>query len=187
MSTRDQLVKAAASLLDAGGEQAVTLRAVGHAANVSHNAPYKHYRNRDALLAAVATADLESLTSTFADIRASAQAPRDKLLATLSTLVSFSRERPARYRLVFSAPALARVHPDLQAQSTTCLSEIMAMVEDCKNADLLPDAPTKSLASLFLATMHGLVTMEASGLLSREKGLPTVEENIALMVSLVSS
>ncbi|WP_160113637.1 TetR/AcrR family transcriptional regulator [Phyllobacterium salinisoli] len=187
MSTHDKLVRAAASLLDAGGEQALTLRAVGHAAGVSHNAPYKHYRNRDALLAAVATADLESLTTTFADIRVSAQAPRDKLLATLSTLVSFSRERPARYRLVFSAPALARMHSDLQTQSTACLSEIMAMVEDCKKADVLPDAPTKSLASLFLATMHGLVTMEANGLLSREKGLPTVEENIALMVSLVLS
>ncbi|PCC67120.1 TetR family transcriptional regulator [Nannocystis exedens] len=60
------------------------------------------------------------------------------------------------------------------------------MVEDCKSANELPEAPTKSLASLFLATMHGLVTMEANGLLQREKGLPTVEENIALMVSLVS-
>jgi AcrR family transcriptional regulator len=187
MNTRERLVRAAASLLDAGGEQAVTLRAVGQAAGLSHNAPYKHYRNRDALLAAVATADLVRLTSSFVEIRASAQTPRDKLLAALATLVNFSRERSARYQLVFNAPALARVHLDLQAQSTACLREIMAMVEDCKQANELPDAPTKSLASLLLATMHGLVTMEANGQLSEEKGLPTVEENIALMMRLIAS
>ncbi|WP_426749814.1 TetR/AcrR family transcriptional regulator [Myxococcus sp. Y35] len=186
MTTRDKLVQAAATLLDRGGEQAVTLRAVGHAAGLSHNAPYKHFRNRDALLAAVATADLATLTRAFADIRSSTQSPGDKLLAALTSLVTFSRKRQARYRLVFSAPALARHDPDLQAQSTACLGQIMIMVEDCKKAGELPDVPTKGLASLFLATMHGLVTMEANGMLQREKGLPTVEENIAMLASLLS-
>ncbi|WP_074063640.1 TetR/AcrR family transcriptional regulator [Rhizobium etli] len=66
MSTHDTLIQAAANLLDDGGEQAVVLRAVGHAAGVSHNAPYKHFHNRDALLAAVAATDLETLTTNFA-------------------------------------------------------------------------------------------------------------------------
>lgn len=186
MTTRDKLVQVAATLLDRGGEPAVTLRAVGHEAGLSHNAPYKHFRNREALLAAVATADLESLTFTFADIHRSSRSPRDKLLAVLASLVAFSRERPARYRLVFSAPTLARSHPELQAQSAACLGQIVTLVDDCKKAGELPNAPTKHLASLFLATMHGLVTMDANGMLQREKGLPTVEENIAMMVRLLS-
>jgi AcrR family transcriptional regulator len=187
MTTHDKLVEAAAVLLDARGEAAVTLRAVGHSAGLSHNAPYKHFRNRDALLAAVATADFESLTSVFADIRCSALAPKDKLMEAIGTLVTFSREQPARYRLVFSTPALALNHAELQVQSTACLAEMIAMVEDCKKANLLLDVPSKSLASLLLATMHGLVTLEANGLRSQEKGLPTIEENLALMVSLLSS
>lgn len=186
MTTHDKLVRAAAALLDRGGEQAVTLRAVGHETGLSHNAPYKHFRNRNALLAAVAAADLESLTSAFADIRRSARTPRQRLLAALTTLVNFSRERPARYRLVFSAPALARNSPAVQAQSAVCLGHITAIVEDCKQAGQLPDAPTKSLASLFLATMHGLASMEANGMLQREKGLPSVEENLAMMAKLLS-
>ena len=56
MNTSERLVTAAAELLDAGGEAAVTLRAVGSAIGVSHNAPYKHFVSRDDLLAAVATA-----------------------------------------------------------------------------------------------------------------------------------
>ena len=42
-STRDQLVAAAARLLDEGGPEAVTLRAVAQAVGVSHHAPYRHF------------------------------------------------------------------------------------------------------------------------------------------------
>ncbi|CAM5332393.1 TetR/AcrR family transcriptional regulator [Sphingobium scionense] len=186
MSTRNTLIQAAANLLDEGGEQAVTLRAVGHAAGVSHNAPYKHFTNRDALLAAVAAADLETLTTNFADIRGSEQAPKVKLLTAIGALIAFSRLRPSRYRLVFGAPTLAQKNPDLQACSSACLAEIMALVDECKCAKALPNAPTKSLASLLLAAMHGLVLLEAQGQLHAEKGLPTIEENMALLVSLFS-
>lgn len=186
MSTRETLIQAAANLLDEGGEQAVTLRAVGHAAGVSHNAPYKHFTNRDALLAAVAAVDLETLTTNFAGIRWSEQAPKVKLLSAIGALIAFSREKPSRYRLVFGAPTLARDHPDLQASSMACLAEIMELVDECKDAKALTGAPTKSLASLLLAAMHGLVLLEAQGQLRADKGLPTVEENMELMVSLFS-
>src|ERR1700677_3914321 len=57
-STRDALVDAAVQLLDEGGPEAVTLREVGHRAGVSHNAPYKHFTGKEALLAAVAAREL---------------------------------------------------------------------------------------------------------------------------------
>lgn len=186
MRTSDKLVVSAARLLDAGGEAAVTLRAVGQGAGLSHNAPYKHFTDRDALLAAVAAADLRNLTSSFIEIRSRNLAPKGVLLTALQALVTFGRERPARYRLVFSAPALARNHSDLQINSTACVEEVMAMVVDCQKALQLPDAPAKSLTSLFFATTHGLVTMEANGLLVKEKGLPTIEENLELMFELFS-
>lgn len=186
MTTRDALIRAAATLLDTGGEQAVTLRAVGHAAGVSHNAPYRHFQNRDAILAAVASADLETLSAAFADIRGSARAPPARLLAAIGALIAFSRDQPSRYRLVFGAPTLARDHPDLQARSETCLAGIMALVDDCKDAGALPAAPTKSLASLLLAAMHGLVLLEAQGQLRADKGLPTIEDSMELMVKLLA-
>ena len=43
MKTDRRLVAAAASLLDRGGESAVTIRAVAQAVGMSHNAPYKHF------------------------------------------------------------------------------------------------------------------------------------------------
>lgn len=186
MKTHEKLIQAAATLLDTGGEHAVTLRAVGHASGVSHNAPYKHFKNRNALLAAVAAADLKSLTAIFVEIRESARPPKDKLLTAIGTLIKYSRERPSRYRLVFGAPTLAQEDNELQAQGNACLAEIMAMVDECKRTNELPDAPTKSVASLLLAAMHGLITLEANGQIHPEKGLPTIEDNMDLMVSLFS-
>jgi AcrR family transcriptional regulator len=46
VTTDKKLILAATTLLDAGGEDAVTLRAVGHASGISHNAPYKHFKTR---------------------------------------------------------------------------------------------------------------------------------------------
>ena len=43
MTTAERIIEAAAALLDSGGESAVTLRAVGLASGISHNAPYKHF------------------------------------------------------------------------------------------------------------------------------------------------
>ncbi len=186
MTTRPNLIQAASTLLDQGGEGAVTLRAVGQAAGVSHNAPYRHFRNRDALLAGVASADLETLGRRFRDVRGSEDAPANRLLNALGVLIAFSRAHPARYRLVFGAPTLARAHPDLQASSAACLAEIIALVDDCKAAKTLADAPTKSLAALFLAALHGLVLLEAQGQLQTGKGLPTLEQTMALMVDLFS-
>jgi AcrR family transcriptional regulator len=40
------MIIAATALLDSGGEGAVTLRTVGHASGISHNAPYKHFKSR---------------------------------------------------------------------------------------------------------------------------------------------
>ena len=44
MNTNERPIAAAAALLDSGGGSPVTLRAVGAAVGVSHNAPYKHFK-----------------------------------------------------------------------------------------------------------------------------------------------
>jgi len=186
MSTHDNLVRAAACLLDTGGETAVTLRAVSHAARLSHNAPYKHFRNRAALLAAVAAADLEWLTITFVNIRKDVNFPIARLSAVIDVLIAFSREHPSRYRLVFGVPVMEGDHPDLQAQNAACVAEVTAIVDECKADKLLPDVPTKHLASLLLAALHGHVLLDANGQLKPDKGLPSIEDNMSLLVGILS-
>ena len=69
--TRTAVLAAADELLEAGGPDAVTLRAVGAAAGVSRSAPYRHFDGKAELLEAVA---LRTLTDLGAAIRAAAKA-----------------------------------------------------------------------------------------------------------------
>ena len=50
---REALIVAAVELARTAGPEAVVLRAAARAANVSHNAAYRHFEDRDALLRAV--------------------------------------------------------------------------------------------------------------------------------------
>jgi AcrR family transcriptional regulator len=87
MDTTERLVTAAAEVLDAGGEAAVTLRAVGSAIGVSHNAPYKHFVSCDDLLAAVATSDFRAVADAWKRVRKSVRKPYQRLLDALDVVM----------------------------------------------------------------------------------------------------
>ena len=124
--TAQKLVDAATALLDSGGENALTLRAVGQAAGVSHNAPYKHFANRSALLGAVATADFDLLKNQFYAASVLNASPRQRLIAALKAIHSFSVRHPARYRLLFSGPELAPANESLKQAAFPAFLELLS-------------------------------------------------------------
>jgi AcrR family transcriptional regulator len=186
MTTDKRLVTAASALLDSGGEEAVTLRAVGHAAGVSHNAPYKHFKNRDALLAAVATVDFTMLTNAFEGLRESSAKPTTKLTEALKVVIDFSYQHPARYRLLFSDPAIAAQGGELEQAAFRAFGEFISIVGECQAARELPDISNTTLAGLLFAAMHGLIALEASGRMHPQKGLTGVIPSLSLLVRLLS-
>src|SRR5580704_14822472 len=103
-STKDRLAAAAAQLLDRGGQEAVTLRAVAEKVGVSHNAPYKHFRDRSALLAGVARRDFKELNRVFADALNEEPDGASALRRALKAFVDYGLAHPSRYRLLFSDP-----------------------------------------------------------------------------------
>src|SRR5882757_7075076 len=100
--TGDTLIKAATHLLDEGGVEAVTLREVGRLAGVSHNAPYKHFASKEALLATVAARELAELAAMQARVSAGVD-PAQAVRLVLDGYIAWALARPARFKLVFSA------------------------------------------------------------------------------------
>src|SRR5271154_5132315 len=74
------LVDAAAELVTCCGPSAVSLREVARIVGVSHNAPYRHFPTREALLAAVAARGFELLFEGMSKIEDTA-APEQQLAA----------------------------------------------------------------------------------------------------------
>src|ERR1700755_3363189 len=62
---REALVDAGLKLLIEGGVEDLSLRAAAQLAGVSHAAPYRHYRDKDALVAAIAERGFRLLTESM--------------------------------------------------------------------------------------------------------------------------
>jgi AcrR family transcriptional regulator len=185
-TTADKLIAAAAALLDAGGEDAVTFRAVGQAAGLSHNTPFKLFKSRGALLAAVALDDLAMLTGKLEALRDTIMPSRDKLMAAAAVIVDYSRAKPARYRLMFNDPSVMEDGDALRQQALKTFAVFTTMVREFRGASQPGDVPAEQLAGLLSATLHGAISLETSGRMSADKGISGVLPAMALMVELIA-
>ncbi len=186
MTTAERIIGAAASLLDSGGESAVTLRAVGLASGISHNAPYKHFKDRSALLAAVATRDFGTLNDAFVEAGKGRSRPLAKLRRALQAFIEYGRDCPARYRLLFSDPEIAALGGELEAAAMRCFGAFAALIAECQQAGQLPQVPAPQLAGLIYASVHGLIDLQAGGRMRSEKGFESVMHSVDLLVSVLS-
>ncbi len=165
-TTRELLLDSALRLLDSGGVDAVTLREVGVGAGVSHNAPYKHFENKQALLAAVATRELSGRTIEFAGIAMREPDPAAVLRAVLHGYIGWAQSHPARFRLVFGNWSTET--PEMTAVARDAQNALIALVTRAQQAGALPQAEPERLAALLRALAHGASDMAAAGHLSAE-------------------
>ncbi|AYJ48815.1 TetR/AcrR family transcriptional regulator [Rhodococcus sp. P1Y] len=185
MTTGKKLVSAATALVDAGGEQAVTLRAVAAATGLSHNAPYKHFASRDALLAAVAAQDFRAFRGIFRDAQRAKQAPEGQLTAALEDIIAFSEQHPGRYRLLLSNPIVASQEGELRDAAGDAFRTFTEIIDSCQTVGVLPAAPNEILAGIVFATMHGLIDAQSSGRLQAGHGVNDVRTTLQLFLRLL--
>jgi AcrR family transcriptional regulator len=100
-------------LVEASGTRGLSWREIARKARVSHNAPYRHFANKEELLAAVAEQGFRSLTRRMIDEMAGV--PDDvarQLEAMAVAYVEFATENPAHFRVMFG-----RDVPDIDKHS----------------------------------------------------------------------
>ncbi|MBF8186438.1 TetR/AcrR family transcriptional regulator [Nonomuraea sp. K274] len=159
--TRELLIAAAADLLDAGGPESVTLREVSHRAGVSHNAPYKHFANKEALLAGVAAEELTKLSDAVAALRKGDLPDQEVLRAALLAYVAWALAYPARFQLVFGVWSVP--FEDLVAAAESSRSTLLAIVGAAQRAGELPRGDTERMTSLLQAVIHGAINLTVTG------------------------
>ncbi|MFD0883957.1 TetR/AcrR family transcriptional regulator [Streptosporangium algeriense] len=181
-ATRRALLDAATDLLNSGGPDAVTLRAVGARAGVTRGAPYRHFPDKDSLLTTIATEALDRLADQVQAVRTDSRLPpADRLQHALSALMAIGRHQPHLYRLMFASPAgdPAAIHAATQA-ADRAMDGFLAIV-----GDLIGAQHARQFAALLLTSAHGITDMEASGHLSSDKWHITAEELVSTLVSMI--
>jgi AcrR family transcriptional regulator len=108
---RAALIEAALELAREGGPEAVVLREVSRRAGVSHNAAYRHFADRDALLQAVCERCMGALArlmeARIAEVDPAEEglpAARLRLRATGLAYVEFALSEPGWFRTAFAVP-----------------------------------------------------------------------------------
>lgn len=99
---RRALVEAALQLLAEGGTEALGLRELARRVGVSASAPYRHFRDKQALIQAVAAAGFEMFLEAVEGAKAGV-APEEQLGAMAEAYVHFALRYPRLYKLMFSS------------------------------------------------------------------------------------
>ena len=181
---RQALIQSALAILSETGIAGLSLRAAARRAKVSAMAPYRHFADKDALLAAVAEYGFRQLAARLTAAAASATDPRGGLAALGVAYVVFACEEPSLFKLMFG-PAIETksAHPGLDEAGGACFDALRQAVAAAKFFDGGPDLEGVSLACWSL--VHGLASLIVDGRLA-EKDAGPAEAIAARLTSLLS-
>jgi AcrR family transcriptional regulator len=156
------LIDVAVTLLDQHGVTGVTIRAVAREAGVSHSAPVNHYKDRRALLTAIAQNQFEIILK---DIEFSLlEAPnnqKDRIEVFANTMIEFGFRYPHRYQLLWRGDLIDHADPRLLAVMDSIYDQLCDEIErNMPQATVDRDTIAVALWSMW----HGYIDMRLSGM-----------------------
>ena len=156
------LIAAARALLDEGGPEAVGLREAARRVGVSPTATYRHFQDKEALLAALAVEGFRE----FGAALAAAERDPNPLSTMGAAYVDFALAKPGMFRLMFS-PMLAarRDDAELQSAANAAFATLARGVGARPEAPPPTEIPAAAIAAWSL--VHGLSHLILDGVLPR--------------------
>jgi AcrR family transcriptional regulator len=167
-AVRPALIEAGLELARSGGPGAVVLREVTRQVGVVPNTAYRHFADRDSLLAAVRDEAVRELAGRMADgmsqVRAGAHTPmgaRLRMQAVGKAYLEFARTEPGLFDTAFAAAdhpmssATAGSEPEMRQP----LEYVQGALDDLVQTGLLEANRRPSIEYPVWAAVHGLATL----------------------------
>src|SRR5687767_14688745 len=162
---REALTKAALDLIAEKGPTGFSFAEAARAAGVSPAAPYRHFRDRDALMAEIATRGFEifagQLTGAWDEGRPE---PSQALIRLGRAYLAFARSEPAYYAAMFESALPRESYPELEAAGQRAFNVLREACEAL--CAILPKEkrPPSLMMSLHIWSMaHGTASLFARG------------------------
>jgi AcrR family transcriptional regulator len=158
------------------GRDGVSMRQLADALGCSPMTPYRYFRNKDEILAAVCTAAFERFAAALE--RGSKKARGDlgaQARAVGEAYVRFALSEPEAYRLMFdlSQPHSDR-YPELVRATARARHLMSASLEKLVAAGIFAGDP-QLMGYVFWATMHGLIVLHLAGKLPAKPDFRTIQ------------
>ena len=163
-------LKAATRLVAKAGHEQLSLREVADAVGVAHRSLYNHFRDREALLDAVATGAYNRLAA----ILVKATTPEDYT----AKYVRFALANRALYALMTSRPHATMKHnPPLQTAVHGVITQAMRIF--CQDIPA-PAARRRAVMKVYI-TLYGGISLYATGILDQPSEKALIAELSAMI------
>jgi AcrR family transcriptional regulator len=165
---RAALIARALEVVETQGHEAVSLRALAEEIGVSRGAPYRHFPERDHLLAEVASVGFERL-----DAYAQDESVRDvdrvaRVVGAAQQFLDFVRAHPQLFRLMYESGLFQRAEtfPHLAIAQRTVYERIFALFAEALDGTPGVDGDgVKARVIAFWSTLFGYATIRQAALL----------------------
>jgi AcrR family transcriptional regulator len=168
---RRVIVDTAFSMLAENNGWQFTLREVARRAEVSHAAPYKHFPDKNSLLAELALIGFDQLRAELVmALKSEGLTPIDRFFVVGRTYIHFGIANPSLYKLMFSAEAnggSSQLHLDERAMSA--LGVLLEVLESGRSQKVFKGGAMNDQTAACWAQVHGLTMLSIDGLLLAEK------------------
>ena len=171
-AVREGLVAAGLELARTGGPDAVVLREATRIVGVVPNAAYRHFADRDELLAAVCAAAMDELADRMAAGVARVRgaygdpdAARGRLGAIGTAYLDFAREEPGLFATAFAVPQQHAYDAPVggPGQDRTPLGQLRAALDELVNAGVLDRRRRDGIEYPIWSAVHGTAVLTGQG------------------------
>lgn len=170
---RRALIEAALELVDDHGVHGFSLREAAKKAGVAASAPYRHFKDRKALMTAVAETSLKAIQVAMDEAGARANSPLDKFRSEGIAYVLFAAQHPAQFRVLHDAECVNASDSELL---TGYLSGHNQLAQRTLAALSSPQEARDDIMAWTASTlMYGLARQIVDGLISPMPDLAQVE------------
>jgi AcrR family transcriptional regulator len=183
---REALVDAALDLIAEKGPAGFTFAEAARQAGVSAAAPYRHFRDRDALMADVARRGFErfekQLAAAWDDGRPTLRQAFERVG---KSYLAFARDEPAYFSAMFESGLSINAHRELQEAGDRAFAVLRGACEALAAA--MPAAkrpPTMMMALHIWSLSHGIASLFARGDAAR-RVLPMTPEDLLEAATLI--
>jgi AcrR family transcriptional regulator len=165
---KNALIKAGVEILSKEGVSGLSLRKVAKKAGVSHAAPYAHFMDKQALIAAVST---EGFRQLYEHVNVVTEKyigqPTKQMVEAAWTYVQFALNNRDQFKVMFSGVLeKEKDYPDFVAEAHRNFQLVKIIVEANQAAGVLRSGPSDLIALSAWGIVHGFIMLLLEGQIS---------------------
>ena len=162
---RAELLQTAARTLQQMGVDKFSMRAISRDLGVSQSAPFRHFKDKNELLVALAIGGFQRLTQAQQQAKEGLQPP-DTLIATGIAYVDFACNNPELFKLMFGSHIENRGpdhFPELCAAGDEAYAELYLTIQQGIDQASFRNRPVEKVAFAAWSMVHGLASLSLEG------------------------